>query len=282
MKTLFGLTVIAALAVALFAGQPAFAQKGSLVIKGSDTMVLLGQAWAEEYMKSHPGVNISVTGGGSGVGIAAFINGTCDICQSSRTMKKKEIDSSKSRNREPYRTIVALDGLSFAVNSNSPVKTLTVDQIKGIYSGAISDWSQVGGKSGRIVVLSRDNNSGTYSYVKEVVLKGLSYRSDALFMPSTKAIQQEITNNPNAIGYGGEAYFRGKRNVQVLSVSPGPGKAAVLPTDKTVQSGKYPVSRPLQFYTNGKPSGVTADFVKFCLSPKGQALVTKVGYVPLP
>ena len=257
------------------------AQKGSLIIKGSDTLVNLSQAWAEAYMKKNPSANISVTGGGSGVGIAAFVNGQCDIANSSRPMKVSEIDKAKARNVIPVPTVCALDGLAIAVNSSSPLAKLSIPEIAKLYTGEVSDWSQIGGKGGKIVVLSRESSSGTYVYFRDNVLKGKNYRTDALLMPSTKAIATEIAKNPNAIGYGGEAYFRGKPGIKIIPVSAKPGGEAIMPSDETVRSGKYPISRDLYMYTPGKPSGLSGDFIKFCLSPEGQKLVTEVGYTPL-
>jgi phosphate transport system substrate-binding protein len=274
-----GLAVVAGALI----GSTANAQKkGTIVIKGSDTMVNLGAAWAEAYMKQNPSVSVSVTGGGSGTGIAAFLNGTCDIAQSSRPMSIREVDASKQRNVLPKRTPVALDGLAVVVHTSNPLDSLSKDQVAAIFTGRISDWSQVGGKAGRIVVLSRESNSGTHVFFRENVMGNLNYRPDALMMPSTKAIQQEVTNNPNAIGYGGEAYFKGRPNCKLLPIAPKKGAEPVAPTNANVISGKYPISRPLNFYTPGAPKGLVGDFVKFCLSEAGQRIVEQVGYVPLP
>ena len=252
-----------------------------LVIKGSDTMATLGQNWAEAYTKSHPGAEISVQGGGSGTGIAALIAGSCDVCQSSRSIQEKEIDKCRERNIFPVATTVALDGLAVAVNAANPVKSLTLAQIKGIYTGQITNWNQVGGDDLKIVVLSRENSSGTYVYFQEKVLQNARYANTALMMPTTKAIQAELSNNARAIGYGGEAYFKNKTSVKVLTVAEKTGATPVYPSDDNVRSKKYPISRPLFFYTNGKPAGKIKDFVNFCLSEDGQNIAEKVGYVAL-
>jgi phosphate transport system substrate-binding protein len=271
-----------ALAGLVLAGtHTAEAQKKTLVIKGSDTLVNLSQAWAEAYMEKKPGSAISVTGGGTGTGIAAFVNGTCDIANASRPMSVSEIDRSKARGVIPVATSCALDGLAIAVHSSNPIDKISLSQIAKIYTGQTSDWSQAGGKSGKIVVLSRESSSGTYVYFRDFVLKGKNYRSDALLMPSTKAIAQQLASNPSAIGYGGEAYFRGQKNIKIVPVSAKDGGEAVMPTDETVQNKKYPISRPLFMYTPGKPTGMAADFIKFCLSPEGQKLVSEVGYTPI-
>jgi phosphate transport system substrate-binding protein len=264
----------------VFFGGPASAQK-SLSVKGSDTMVNLSQAWAEAFMKSHSGASISVTGGGSGTGIAAFLNGTCDLANSSRAMSQREIDQARPRNVYPKANTVAMDGLAIAVHSSNPVQSLTTAQIAGIYTGSISDWKQVGGRPGRIVVLSRESSSGTYAFMREHIMGNRPYRADAQLMPSTRAIQQEISNNPNAIGYGGEAYFKGKPNLKILLVSSANGKSGVYPSNDNVTSGKYPISRPLYVYSRGTPTGLAAQFIRFCQSPEGQQIVEQIGYVPL-
>jgi phosphate transport system substrate-binding protein len=276
----------AGLAVALAAGLaalPVAAQKsGTLVIKGSDTMVNLAQAWAEAYMQKNPGAAISVTGGGSGTGIAAFLNGTCDIANASRPMSAREIEQAKQRNTLPKATTCALDGLAVAVHSSNSIDSITIPDLAGIFGGKITDWSRVGASPGKIVALSRESNSGTHVYFKERVLNNGQYGAQVLFMPSTKAIQQEISGNARAIGYGGEAYFKNKPNVKVLPVASKKGGTPVYPSNENVASKKYPISRGLFMYTAGSPRGLAGDFIKFCLSPEGQRIVTQIGYVPLP
>jgi phosphate transport system substrate-binding protein len=258
------------------------AQKGTLVIKGSDTMVNLSQAWAEAYMKKNSGARISVTGGGTGTGIAAFLNGTCDIANASRPMSGSEVDRAKARGVIPKATACALDGLAIAVHSSNPIKDISIEELARIFAGGINDWSQIGeGKSGKMVVLSRESSSGTYVYFRDNVLGGKNYRSDALLMPSTKAIASEIAKNPNAIGYGGEAYFKGRQGVKIIPVSKKKGGEAIYPSDENVKARKYPIARELFMYTPGKPSGMAADFIKFSLSPEGQGVVKEVGYTAI-
>jgi phosphate transport system substrate-binding protein len=274
---------LAAAGVAAVLSLPVAAQRGgSLVIKGSDTMVNLSQAWAEAYMQSHPGASISVTGGGSGTGIAAFLNGTCDIANSSRAMSAREIDQAKQRNMVPKATTCALDGLAIAVHGSNSLDSIAMDQVAGIFTGKITDWAKVGGRPGRIVALSRESNSGTHVFFKEHVLDNAQYGAAVLFLPSTKAIQQEISNNAAAIGYGGEAYFKNKPNLKILPVSSKKGAPAIYPSNENVSNRKYPISRGLFMYTAGAPKGLAADFIKFCLSPQGQQIVNQIGYVPLP
>lgn len=274
---------LAALGVAAVLSLPVAAQKGgSLVIKGSDTMVNLSQAWAEAYMQGHPGASISVTGGGSGTGIAAFLNGTCDIANASRPMSVREIDQAKQRNMVPKATTGALDGLAIAVNSSNSLSSITMPDLAAIFTGKVSDWGRVGGRPGRIIVLSRESNSGTHVFFKEHVLENAQYAAAALFLPSTKAIQQEISNNTAAIGYGGEAYFKNKPNVKILPVARKKGGPAIYPSNENVSNNTYPISRGLFMYTAGAPKGLAGDFIKFCLSPQGQQIVNQIGYVPLP
>jgi phosphate transport system substrate-binding protein len=272
--------VVAGGVAAAACGSRALAAK-TLVIKGSDTMVNLSQAWAEAYMKKTPGAQISVTGGGSGVGIAAFLNGSAEIANASREMNQGEIDKAKQRGNIPVATTCAWDGLAIAVSSGNSLSKISIPELAKIFAGGADSWTDVGGKGGKIVVLSRESSSGTYVYFKEHVLGNKNYRADALLMPSTKAIATETARNPNAIGYGGQAYFKDKPGIKVLPVSRKPGGEAVMPTDENVKSKKYPIARPLYMYTPGKPSGMAAEFIRFCLSPEGQKIVDQVGYTPI-
>lgn len=273
---------VAAVGVVAFSGaQQAAAQKKTLVIKGSDTLVNLSQAWAEAFMKKNPGAQISVTGGGTGTGISAFLNGSADIANASREMSDSEIQRAKEKGTIPTATVCALDGLAIAVNAANPIAKISVPELARLYTGGASDWSQLGAGSGRIIALSRETSSGTYVYFREDVLGGKNYRPDALLMPSTKAISTELARNPRAIGYGGEAYFRDQRGIKIVPVSAKPGGKAIMPTDEAVRNKSYPISRPLFMYTPGKPSGLAATFIKFCLSPEGQKIVKDVGYTAI-
>jgi phosphate transport system substrate-binding protein len=196
-------------------------------------------------------------------------------------MKPSEWMQLKRRGVKAVQIAVAKDGLAIAVHSSNPVRSLTRQQIADIYTGRITDWAQVGGKPGRIVVLSRESSSGTYAFMREHVMGNQPYRPDALLMPATRMIQDELTKNPNAIGYGGEAYFISKRNVKMLPVAQAPGQKSVFPTEANVISGKYPISRPLLVYCKATASPAVKDFITYCRSAAGQALVRKIGYVPL-
>ncbi|MBP1691238.1 MAG: hypothetical protein H6Q32_590, partial [Bacteroidetes bacterium] len=255
-----------------------------LQIKGSDTMVNLTQAWAEEYMKSHPGITIAVTGGGSGTGIASLLNNTCDIAQVSREMKEREIVLARKKGIEPKMIIVALDGLAVIVHPSNPVSELSLNQLADIYTGKITSWAQVGGRDATIVLLSREVNSGTHVYFKEHVLRhGVSgskeeFTPQALLLPSSQAIADEASQNPDAIGYYGMGYV--STGVKVLKLSRAAGEPGVLPEITTVQNQTYPISRPLIMYTKGEPVGLAKSFVDYMLSREGQEIVKRIDFVP--
>ena len=255
-------------------------QRTSINIKGSDTMVNLMSNLAEEYMKEHPNVNIAVTGGGSGTGIAALLNGTTEICAASRAMQQKEIDLAKSKGITPVEKIIGLDGLAVMVNPKNPIGELTIEQLRKIYTGEYTNWKDVGGQNQEIVLLSRESNSGTYVYFQEHVLNKADYSPKARLMPSTAAIVQSAGSDAGAIGYGGVAYAENP-SVKIVSVKDAPDSVAVQPTEANVVSGSYPISRPLFLYTNGQPSGPLKEFFDFCNGPRGQAIVKDTGYVPL-
>ena len=283
-KTVLSLPT-AALAIVLFL-TPTFAKNNnSLQVKGSDTMVNLVQSWAEEFMKTQPDLFIAVTGGGSGTGLAGLINGSCEIAASSREIKAQEITLANKKGVDPKEFKVALDGLAVVVNPGNPVKQLTIDQLAGIFTGKISNWKEVGGSDAKIVILSREVNSGTHVYFKEHVLrKGDAksqeeFSSDALLLPSSQAIADEVKQNPSAIGYFGMGYI-GKDH-QAVSVAKDASSGYVSPSVDAVISGQYPISRPLFIYTNGEPKGAVKQFLDYILSPAGQALVTKMDFVPI-
>jgi phosphate transport system substrate-binding protein len=253
----------------------------AVTIKGSDTMVILGQRFAEIYMQKHPGAVIQVTGGGSGTGIAALINGTTDIAQSSRPIKPSEAEQVKAKfGVEVVETPVALDGLAVYVHSSNPVSELSLAHLKAIYTGRITNWKDVGGPNLPIVLYSRENNSGTYVYFKEHVLENADFAPTAQTLPGTAAVINAVAKDPKAIGYGGIAYGAG---IKTLRIKKDEASPAVAPTWENVASGRYPISRELYFYTVGKLSHpVVRDFIRWVLSPEGQAVVKDVGYYPLP
>jgi phosphate transport system substrate-binding protein len=259
--------------------------QSGIQIKGSDTMVNLGQAWAEEFMKIHPDISIAVTGGGSGTGITALLNGTCDIAEVSREMKASEIESAKAKGFTPTRLIVALDGLAVIVHPSNPISQLTIAQLADVFTGRVKDWKELGGKPGKIVLLSREVNSGTHVYFKEHVLrKGKSdsqeeFAAEALLLPSSQAIADEVAQNPNAIGYFGMGYVTAKE--RALKIAIDATSEAIPPTIENVQTGTYPISRPLLMYTHGEPTPNAKAFIDFVLSPEGQQIVRKIDFVPV-
>jgi phosphate transport system substrate-binding protein len=266
-------------AAAATAAAPATATAGTLSIKGSDTMVVLGQRWAEEYMKKNPGTSIQVTGGGSGTGISALINGTTDICEASRSMKDAEKAQLKEKGGATADEItVAKDGLSVYVNDSNAINELTMDQLKSIFTGKTTNWKDLGGPDMKIVPYSRENSSGTYVFFKEHVLGNADYTPRAQAMPGTAAVVNAVAKDKASIGYGGAAYAKG---IKVIKIKKDAQAAAVAPSDATVKNGTYPLSRPLFFYVRGKPAGEAKSFIDWVLSPEGQAIVLKVGYFPI-
>lgn len=257
-------------------GTPA-GESEDIFLKGSDTVLPLAQAEAEEFMIENPEKSVTVTGGGSGVGIAALIDGEVDIATASREMKTDEIEAAQANGVNPVEHTIAYDGISVVVNPNNPVSELTFGQLRGIYNGSTSNWNEVGGEDRPIAVISRDSSSGTYEYFKEAVLLGDEYRPDALTQPATGGVVGEVSQNPSAIGYIGVAYL--DESVKALSLDSGNGSEA--PTAENIISGAYPLSRPLYFYTNGEPTGLTKEFIDYVMSETGQNLVSEIGYFPV-
>lgn len=250
--------------------------------KGSDTLVNLALAWAEAYMQSHT-VRISVTGGGSGTGIAAMINGTVDLANASRAMKEEEIEAAEANGITPVEFTVAQDAIAVVVNPSNPIDRLTLEQISAIYTGQITNWRALGGEDRPIVLLSRESNSGTYVYFLENVVR-LGVESEALFtpdtllMPSSEGISAEVRQNPNAIGYDGLGYVT--EDQKVIAVAADEGGPYVLPSIATVNDGSYPISRPLYMYTAGEPQGEIQAYLEWIMG-SGQELVAQLGFVPL-
>jgi len=261
-------------------------QKSKIIqIKGSDTMVNMAQSLVEEFAKIHPQTYIAITGGGSGTGVAALISGTSDISLCSRDMTQHEIDAAREKGVEPHEIHVASDGIAVVVSPSNPLSRLTKSQLADIFSGKITSWKQLGGPDRRIVALSRDRNSGTHVFfLEEIVKRGdkkskQEFASSVLMMPSTQAIVEEVSANPEAIGYIGLGYACDR--TKIVAISRGDGHPFVLPTVKTASSGQYPVSRTMFFYTNGVPEGDIKEFVDFTLSPQGQKVIIGTGFVPL-
>ncbi len=257
----------------------AYGASTSITVKGSDTMVILAQRWAEEYMKNNPGVSIQVTGGGSGTGISALINGTTDICSSSRPMKSSERNQLKQKySSSGVEVKVAKDGIALYVNEKNPVTELSLSQIKGIYTGMITNWKELGGNDASIIVYGRDNSSGTYVYFMEEVLKGQDYTGAMQSMPGTAAVVNAVEKDVNGIGFGGAAYGKGIKYLKVRNDNESSGCD---PTLENIQAGKYPITRYLYLYLRNKPTGELKNFIDWILSAQGQAVVSNVGYFPI-
>lgn len=279
-KILFSLIVLM-FASSAFAGQG----KNSIQVKGSDTMVNLGQAWAEKYMEENAGDFVAVTGGGSGTGLSSLISGTCSIAMSSRNIKEKEITLAKQKGIDPNEIKVALDGLAVVVNTSNPVSNLTLGQLADIFTGRVSNWKDVGGKDEKIVVLSREVNSGTHVYFKEHVLRRNDpaskeeFSPGALMLSSSQAIADEVAGNSAAIGYYGMGYISAKQ--KPVAIAKDEKSQYIEPVIENVINGSYPISRPLLVYTNGLPQGLVRKFVDFTLSKEGQDIVLATDFVPV-
>ncbi|MCL2491282.1 MAG: PstS family phosphate ABC transporter substrate-binding protein [Coriobacteriia bacterium] len=247
---------------------------GMISIEGSDTMVNLAQAWAEEFMNEHPGVMITIKGGGSGAGIASLINGTTDFANASRNVKDEEFEAGHENNIDITENEVARDGIAIMVNGANPVEELTTEQLGEIYRGEITDWSEVGGNDGAIVLLGRDTSSGTYEFFQEHVIgKELEYSKEMRNLQSNQAIVDELKNNANAIGYVGVGY-----EVPELTVVKIDGVASSV---STIKDGSYSLSRMLYMDSDGVPSGLQKAFLDWVKSPIGQSIVEDEGFVPL-
>ncbi len=242
-------------------------------LKGSDTMVTLAQSWAEKYMQQHAGVAVYVEGGGTAIGIEALIKGEIEICTASRPLRPEEVQRlAKRQQNVGIAHLVAKDGLSIYLHPSNPVRSLTLAQVKGIYTGQLTNWREAGGKDQVIVVLSRAPSSGTYFYFQEHVLDGQPYGTNAKNLPTTAAIVQEVEKNPAAIGYGGLAYGENLVHCKINGVSP---------AAESVRADKYPITRYLYFYTIKKPEGAVKLFIDWVLSKDGQRVVKEIDYVPL-
>jgi phosphate transport system substrate-binding protein len=253
--------------------------------KGSDTIVNLALAWAERYQAEHPDVRISVTGGGSGTGIASLINRTVDLANASRQIKEEEVAEANGNGVEPVEYIIARDAIAVIVNPQNPVSQLTLKQISDIYSGKISNWSEVGGEDRPIVRLSRETNSGTHVYFLETVLRlGNSedktlFSMDTLLLPSSEGIIAEVRQNPNAIGYDGLGYV--PEDLKMIAIAEKEGGAYVLPSIPTVNDKTYAIARDLYMYTDGEPTGTVKEYLDWILSPEAQEIVAELGFVPV-
>ncbi len=251
-------------------------------IKGSDTLINLVQRLSEVYMYQNPGKVIAITGGGSGTGIAALINGKCDIANASRLMKAKEVDQANSAGVNPQRVVIAMDGLSVIVNSNNSVSQLTIDQLGKIFRGEVTNWSEIGGNDMPITLYGRQSNSGTFVFFREQVVKG-DYSQKMNRMNGNAQIVEAVKQDASGIGYVGVGYVKEATGISVLKVAARAGAPYASPLNSDeVKSGVYPIARPLNQYVNGMPSGAVRDFIAFELSSEGQKIVEEEGFFPLP
>jgi phosphate transport system substrate-binding protein len=253
--------------------------------KGSDTIVNLALAWAERYQTERPDVRISVTGGGSGTGIAALINGTVDIANASRQIKSEELDEAKAKGMNPVEFVIARDAIAVIVNPENPVRRLTLKQISDIYSGKISNWKEIGGDDRPVVRLSRETNSGTHVYFLENVLRlgekdnKTLFSQDTLLLPSSEGIINEVRLNPNAIGYDGLGYV--PKDLKMIAIAKKDGEPYVLPAIATVNDKSYPIARDLYMYTASAPEGAVKTYLEWIMSPEAQEIVSQLGFVPI-
>jgi phosphate transport system substrate-binding protein len=254
--------------------------KSAIQVKGSDTMVILGQRWAETFMKDHPQVSVQVTGGGSGTGIAALINGTTDICQASRPMKDKEKDDVKAKRGQPaVEQKVALDALAIYVNEKNTMTEISMTDLARIYKGEVTSFKDVGGPAQKIILYGRENNSGTYQYFKEHVLENKDFAASTQTLAGTSAVVAAVKGDVGGIGYGGIAYGEG---VHALAVKKDAAGVAIKPSLESAQKGTYPLARNLYFYTAGEPAGASKTFIDWVKGDEGQKVIESVGYYPLP
>lgn len=261
---------------------------GFIDVTGSNTVTPISTLFAENFMDANPQVNVAVSGPGSGAGIAALINGTTDICQSSRPIKQSEIEQASAKGIDVNETRIATDAIAVIVNPSNPVDELTVEQLSGIYTGAITNWKELGGNDASIVALARDTNSGTHVYFKEAIVQmdgtprkdtSLEYGGSVQLLPSTSTGVTQVAQNQNAIFYIGLGYM--EDTVKALGIKKTSDALPVLPSLQTALDDTYPVSRGLFYYTDGEPEGLIKSFIDFALSDEGQELVESAGFVPL-
>ncbi|OGU76497.1 MAG: hypothetical protein A2V93_03395 [Ignavibacteria bacterium RBG_16_34_14] len=264
------------------------AEKSVITIKGSDTMVNLSQKWAEVYMQKNANVSIQVTGGGSGTGVAALLNGTTNVANSSRELKENELKDASQKGITPKVFEVALDGIAVIVHPSNPVSSLTLLQIADIFTGKIKNWKEVGGKDSPITLYGRENSSGTYEFFREHVLLKKDYATNTQVLQGTAALSEAVARDVKGIGYGGVGYFAERKDVKIIGVKAVKDDDPVFPaTDGKVNyediwSKKYSISRYLYCFTNGKPKPEVQAFLDFILSSEGQELVKQMEYIPLP
>lgn len=285
---IYGVIVVAVIGLVAFmmrspkksGNQPDTAATQKLTIVGSDTMVELVGKLADAYMQEHPDAKITVNGGGSGPGIQALISGSSDICSASRPLKDSEKAAAKAKGFDAIEQTVAFDGISIVVNPRNPLNEVTLDQLKQMYTGKVTDWKQVGGAAGPIQLLSRESSSGTYQFFQEHVLNKEKYAKAMMSLTATTAIINTTAKDAGSIGYAGLGYADGaKDRIKILKVKKDDKSPAVEPSEATVLDKTYPISRPLFFYTHGEATGASKAFLEYVMSDKGQQIVSEAGFV---
>jgi phosphate transport system substrate-binding protein len=256
-----------------FGSNSLFAASKSITITGSTTVLPIAQRAAEAFMDINEDISVSVRGGGSGVGIAALIDGRADIADASRPIKTKEVKLAREKGIDPYANVVARDGIAVVVHPDNPVDSISIEDLKKIYTAEIENWKDLGGPNKAIVVISRDYSSGTFEVFKELVLEGAKVTDGALMLASNKAVSTTVATTPNSIGYIGLGYL--SKDVKALKVN------GVEASEESVKKGEYKLARPLFMYTNGEPEGIIKSFIDFIFSSQGQEIAREMGYVPV-
>ncbi len=272
--------VIGYMAIPRTDNSPTTELSGTIVVKGSDTLLIVAQRWAEDFMTHHSKVSIQVAGGGSGTGFVALRDKTTDIADASREIKPSEIESCKANGVNPVEWTVGLDGISIVVNPSNPLPSLTMTQLEMIYNGTYSNWAEVGGNNAPIVTYGRQSTSGTYDFFREHVLHNKDFRSDNRELAGNSEIVQSVQSDTNGIGYVGVAYTKQGVNVKILRISSA-STTAFDPTITNIKSGAYPIARKLYIYTNGNPTGLLEQYTAFILGPRGQEILEEVGYISI-
>jgi phosphate transport system substrate-binding protein len=252
---------------------------GDIVQKGSDTLLIVAQRWAEDYMNAHTGVTVSVAGGGSGVGISALIQKATDIADASREIKDSEIQTAKDNGVNPVEWVVGLDGIAIIVHPNNPLTELTTVQLEKIYNGTYTNWNQVGGTDATIITYGRQSTSGTYDFFRELVLNKRDFRADNRELAGNAEIVNTVKDDANGIGYVGVAYAKQSTTVKILKIKNSDTDPSYDPTLVNIKSGNYPIARKLYIYTDGIPTGALADYIAFIQGPEGQQILEEVGYI---
>jgi len=278
---IIGLLIGLGIGYAIAAQAPASqgtALSGTIVVKGSDTLLIVAQRWAEDFLTQNPQVNIQVAGGGSGTGFAALKDKTTDIADASREIKSSEVSDAKANGVNPVEWVVGLDGISIVVHPNNPISSLTLSQLEMIYNGTYTNWNQVGGNDAPIITYGRQSTSGTYDYFREHILHNTNFRADNRELAGNAEIVQTVEGDANGVGYVGVAYTKQGVNVKILKIG-ATASEVYEPTIANIKSTTYPIARKLYIYTNGNPAGALNAYISYILGPSGQQVLEEAGYI---